>query len=88
MAAFDDIVAAAVELGGTTSGEHGVGLLKRHGLRLEQSATVVAMQHAVKDALDPAGIFNPGKVIGDPALDTDVMVPADSWDAATERSRT
>jgi glycolate oxidase len=88
MAAFDDIVAAAVELGGTTSGEHGVGLLKRHGLRLEQSATVVAMQQAVKDALDPAGIFNPGKVIGDPALDTDVAVPADAWDAATERSRT
>jgi glycolate oxidase len=87
VAAFDDIITAAIELGGTVSGEHGVGLLKRHGLRLEQSAPVVAMQHAVKAALDPLGIFNPGKVIGDPALDTETVVPADAWDGAAERGR-
>ncbi|WUH96214.1 FAD-binding protein [Spirillospora sp. NBC_00431] len=64
--AFDEIIAAAIALGGTVTGEHGVGLLKRRGLRDEVSPAVIAMHHAVKDALDPAGIFNPGKVIGDP----------------------
>jgi glycolate oxidase len=85
VAAFDDIIAAAVELGGTVTGEHGVGLLKREGLRLEQSETVVAMQQAIKAALDPAGIFNPGKVIGDPSTDGPGMVSGDDWDGATDR---
>lgn len=65
-AAFDDIVADAIALGGTVTGEHGVGLLKRKGLHAELSQTVVGMHHAVKGALDPAGIFNPGKVFGEP----------------------
>ncbi|MER6992650.1 FAD-linked oxidase C-terminal domain-containing protein [Saccharopolyspora hirsuta] len=64
--AFDDIVTDAIALGGTVTGEHGVGLLKRKGLHTELSPTVVAMHHAIKQALDPAGIFNPGKVFGDP----------------------
>jgi glycolate oxidase len=64
--AFDDIVADAIALGGTVTGEHGVGLLKRKGLHAELSPTVIGMHHAVKNALDPAGIFNPGKVFGDP----------------------
>ncbi|MFI0371749.1 FAD-binding oxidoreductase [Actinomadura sp. 1N219] len=64
--AFDEIIADAIALGGTVSGEHGIGLLKRRGLRDEVSPAVIAMHHAVKDALDPAGIFNPGKVIGPP----------------------
>jgi glycolate oxidase len=61
-AAFVDIIRAALELGGTVTGEHGVGLLKRDGLRAELSPEVMAMQRAVRAALDPAGIFNPGKV--------------------------
>ncbi|GAA4882990.1 FAD-binding oxidoreductase [Saccharopolyspora cebuensis] len=65
--AFDDIVADALALGGTVTGEHGVGLLKRAGLHAELGPAVVGMHHAVKDALDPRGIFNPGKVFGDPA---------------------
>ncbi|MGW1678091.1 FAD-binding oxidoreductase [Saccharopolyspora sp. NPDC002376] len=64
--AFDDIVADAIAMGGTVTGEHGVGLLKRKGLHAELSPTVVGMHHAIKNALDPAGIFNPGKVFGDP----------------------
>ncbi|MFR9728231.1 FAD-binding oxidoreductase [Saccharopolyspora sp. MS10] len=64
--AFDDLVADAISLGGTVSGEHGIGLLKRAGLHDELGPTVVGMHHAVKNALDPAGIFNPGKVFGDP----------------------
>ncbi|PKW17700.1 FAD-binding oxidoreductase [Saccharopolyspora spinosa] len=64
--AFDDIVADAIALGGTVTGEHGVGLLKRKGLHAELSPAVIGMHRAVKNALDPAGIFNPGKVFGDP----------------------
>ncbi|MFD4198715.1 FAD-binding oxidoreductase [Amycolatopsis thermoflava] len=61
-AAFEDIIADAVELGGTVTGEHGIGLLKRGGLRREVSPEVLEMHSAVKNALDPHGILNPGKV--------------------------
>jgi len=61
--AFEAILADALALGGTVTGEHGVGLLKRPGLGRELSAPVVAMQRAVKAALDPHGILNPGKAI-------------------------
>ncbi|WP_214369505.1 FAD-binding oxidoreductase [Pseudonocardia sp. H11422] len=63
-AAFDEIVAAAIELGGTVTGEHGVGLLKRSGMRRELGPGALAMQRAIKAALDPHDILNPGKVIG------------------------
>jgi glycolate oxidase len=63
-AAFRDIIADALALGGTVTGEHGIGLLKRPGLQAELSPEVLAMHHAIKNALDPAGILNPGKVIG------------------------
>ncbi|HEY3684039.1 MAG TPA: FAD-linked oxidase C-terminal domain-containing protein [Streptosporangiaceae bacterium] len=61
--AFERIVDDAIALGGTVTGEHGVGLLKRRGLYAEVGPQVVAMHRAVKRALDPAGIFNPGKVV-------------------------
>lgn len=61
-AAFHEIIDDALALGGTVTGEHGVGLLKRDGLAQELAPEVVAMQRAVRDALDPRGIFNPGKV--------------------------
>ncbi len=60
--AFDEIIGDCLDLGGTVTGEHGVGLLKRDGLARELSPEVLAMQRAVKDALDPHGILNPGKV--------------------------
>jgi glycolate oxidase len=66
-AAFDQIIADAIDLGGTVTGEHGVGLLKRDGLSRELAPEVLAMHHAVKAALDPAGILNPGKVVAMPA---------------------
>lgn len=59
--AFDQIVADCLALGGTVTGEHGVGLLKLPGLRQELGDRVVAMHRAVKDALDPKGTLNPGK---------------------------
>jgi glycolate oxidase len=60
--AFDEIISDALDLGGTVTGEHGIGLLKRGGLDQELAPAVMAMQRAVKAALDPHGILNPGKV--------------------------
>jgi glycolate oxidase len=61
--AFDDIIESALQLGGTVTGEHGVGILKLKGLANELSAPVMEMHRAIKAALDPHGILNPGKVI-------------------------
>lgn len=61
-AAFTDIINDALALGGTVTAEHGVGLLKRDGLVKELSPAVLDMHRAVKNALDPHGILNPGKV--------------------------
>ena len=60
-AAFEEILDAAIALGGTVTGEHGVGLLKRDGMRRELDPGSLAMQAAVRRALDPHEIFNPGK---------------------------
>jgi glycolate oxidase len=60
-AAFEEFLDAAIDLGGTVTGEHGVGLLKRGGMRRELDPGAVAMQDAVRRALDPLGLFNPGK---------------------------
>lgn len=62
-AAFADIIAGCLELGGTVTGEHGVGLLKLDGLAAELDPVVQRMQADVKAALDPYGILNPGKAI-------------------------
>jgi glycolate oxidase len=59
--AFDRIVDDCRALGGTVTGEHGVGLLKLSGAAHELSPRVVEMHRAVKRALDPAGMLNPGK---------------------------
>ncbi|MFE4667574.1 FAD-binding oxidoreductase [Streptomyces sp. NPDC056716] len=61
--AVEAIIGTALALGGTVTGEHGVGLLKKDGLAAELGPASLAMHHAVKAALDPAGIFNPGKVL-------------------------
>jgi glycolate oxidase len=63
-AAFEEILDAAIEMGGTVTGEHGVGLLKRRGMHRELGPVTLAMLRAVKAALDPLGILNPGKVVG------------------------
>ena len=51
-----------VALGGAISGEHGIGLAKTPFLRLQHSEAQVKAMRAVKDALDPKGILNPGKM--------------------------
>jgi glycolate oxidase len=60
-AAFEEFLDDAIDLGGTVSGEHGIGLLKRAGMRRELDPGALAMQEAVRRALDPLGLFNPGK---------------------------
>lgn len=59
--AFDEIVADCLLLGGTVTGEHGVGLLKLEGAGAELDPRVVTMHQGIKDVLDPLGTLNPGK---------------------------
>ena len=59
----EDLLAMAIEMGGTISGEHGVGVLKNGWLRKQWAPAAVAAHEAVKDALDPSGMFNPGKKV-------------------------
>ncbi len=59
------IVARALALGGSASGEHGVGLGKREFLLREHGAEALAVMRTLKEALDPRGILNPGKMLPD-----------------------
>lgn len=61
-AAFDAIMALALALGGTITGEHGVGRLKKVWLPEYLGADAMALSRRIKDALDPVGILNPGAV--------------------------
>jgi len=63
------VVEFAIDCGGTATGEHGVGRGKREFLVAEHGAGTVRAMKALKDALDPKGTLNPGKVFpdGDPA---------------------
>lgn len=61
--ATDALYRAAVELGGTVTAEHGVGVARRDYLELQRGSDAVALMRAIKTALDPLGILNPGKVL-------------------------
>ena len=61
--AFDEVTQKALELGGTITGEHGVGQLKRDWLLRELDPAAQAVHVAIKSALDPRGLLNPGKVM-------------------------
>jgi D-lactate dehydrogenase (cytochrome) len=56
------IVARALALGGSCSGEHGIGLGKREFLEQEVGAEAIAVMKSLKATLDPHGILNPGKL--------------------------
>lgn len=58
--AFERVMALAAELGGTITGEHGVGTIKRPVLAAELSPEIRALQLGIKAVFDPAGILNPG----------------------------
>jgi glycolate oxidase len=61
--AFDDVMALAIGLGGTITGEHGVGRLKASWLSRQLGDDVVLLTKRVKDALDPTGVLNPGVLL-------------------------
>jgi glycolate oxidase len=60
--AADELFVAALRLGGTLTGEHGVGLLKRRWLGEELGADQLDLQRKIKELFDPLSILNPGKV--------------------------
>jgi FAD/FMN-containing dehydrogenase len=60
--AFDDILELGLSLGGTITGEHGVGNIKVDWLEREIGPVALDVHRAIKNALDPAGLLNPGKV--------------------------
>ena len=66
IAAAREIFEVAVALGGTLSGEHGIGILKKQFLELDLGPAALALMRRIKDAVDPLGIMNPGKIFPGP----------------------
>ena len=64
-----EIMQACVDLGGTISGEHGIGVEKQEAMRMVFSETDFNVQRALKRAFDPENILNPGKVLPPPKED-------------------
>jgi glycolate oxidase len=62
-AARADLYRAAMRLGGTITGEHGIGLAKRDYLVEQVGGDAVRVMRSIKTALDPLGILNPGKML-------------------------
>jgi glycolate oxidase len=62
-AACDEMVPEALALGGTLSGEHGIGVAKAPWLKLEMDAVALRIVKGIKDYFDPKGILNPGKFV-------------------------
>ena len=63
-AARGELLQLAIDLGGSISGEHGLGLVKSGRLAQQWNPAAVAAHAAIKRALDPKGLFNPGKKLG------------------------
>lgn len=63
LVAFREIMNVALALGGTITGEHGVGSLKRDALTRELDPAAATLHERIKSAWDPAGILNPGKAL-------------------------
>jgi glycolate oxidase len=63
LAVRDELYRAALALGGTVTGEHGIGVTRREYLELQRGPDAVRHMRAIKAALDPLGILNPGRVL-------------------------
>jgi glycolate oxidase len=59
----EDLYRAALDLGGTVTGEHGIGSARREWLEAQRGADAVRVMRAIKTALDPQGLLNPGRVL-------------------------
>lgn len=66
--AIRELFAATVKLGGTISGEHGIGLVQRNYLDIAFGQPVLQIMKGIKQTFDPRGILNPGKIFPDEAL--------------------
>lgn len=64
-AIFQEVTAAVIRLGGTTSGEHGTGRLRAGTLPPLYGETVMTVFRAIKEAFDPEGLWNPGVILAD-----------------------
>jgi glycolate oxidase len=60
--AIDGLMRATIRLGGTLSGEHGIGITKAPYLTIEQGPELVQLQQDIKRVFDPSGLLNPGKI--------------------------
>jgi glycolate oxidase len=69
VAAHEELTAAALALGGTITGEHGIGSEKRHQMAQRFRPAEIATLRAVKVAFDPAGLLNPGMVLPEPTAE-------------------
>jgi glycolate oxidase subunit GlcD len=78
-----EIMLACVALGGTISGEHGIGLEKMEGMRLVFSDDDIDAQRAVRQAVEPSGRLNPGKVLPDTSTPFAYREQA-AWPAAVD----
>ena len=65
-AIHDAVEEAAIALGGSFSAEHGIGTLKKPAMAAHKDPAALSAMRAIKSALDPRGILNPGKVLPDP----------------------
>ena len=72
--AIDELFARALELGGTLSGEHGIGFMKAPYVLSELGRDGYLAQKAVKDSLDPNGFLNPGKIFIEKELECNAEV--------------
>ncbi len=73
--ALDDIFRTTVELGGSISGEHGIGTAKARYIGMELDAPTLATMQTIKKALDPHNIMNPGKIFLEPVPEKHHTVP-------------
>ena len=91
-AAADEIIRTALEMGGSCTGEHGVGVEKLHALPWQLDPVSARLQRGIKDLFDPEGLLNPGKAL--PEADADLeslcvprprppLEPHYAWDSLT-----